>query len=111
MSESDIINRIKELMAEKNISINMLAKKSDIAQSTLSSMMNRENLPTLPTLTKICEGLNITLPQFFMQESDYVLTLTDNQSAMLSVYNSLTDDNQYLLFSIAKDILTLQKSK
>ena len=89
----------------------MLAKKSDIAQSTLSSMMNRENLPTLPTLTKICEGLNITLPQFFMQESDYVLTLTDNQSAMLSVYNSLTDDNQYLLFSIAKDILTLQKSK
>ena len=111
MSESDIINRIKELMAEKNISINMLAKKSDIAQSTLSSMMNRENLPTLPTLTKICEGLNITLPQFFMQESDYVLTLTDNQSAMLSVYNSLTDDNQCLLFSIAKEILTLQKGK
>lgn len=60
-----IVNRILELMNERNLNINQLAKLSNIRQSTLSNIFNAGNIPTIPTLIMICEGLEITLHEFF----------------------------------------------
>lgn len=60
-----IVNRILELMKERNLNINQLAKESNIRQSTLSNLFNAGNIPTIPTLIMICEGLDITLHDFF----------------------------------------------
>lgn len=60
-----IVNRILELMKERNLNINQLAKQSNIRQSTLSNLFNAGNIPTIPTLIMICEGLDITLHDFF----------------------------------------------
>ena len=58
--------RIAELCEEKHITINKLANISGITQSTLNNIMSgRNNSTTISTIQKICDGLEITMTDFF----------------------------------------------
>ena len=58
--------RIEELCEEKHITINKLANISGITQSTLNNIMSgRNNSTTISTIQKICDGLEITVTDFF----------------------------------------------
>lgn len=58
--------RIAELCEEKHITINKLANISGITQSTLNNIMSgRSNSTTISTIQKICDGLEITVTDFF----------------------------------------------
>ena len=58
--------RIAELCEEKPITINKLANISGITQSTLNNIMSgRNNSTTISTIQKICDGLEITVTDFF----------------------------------------------
>lgn len=58
--------RIAELCEEKHITINKLANISGITQSTLNNIMSgRNNSTTISTVQKICDGLEITVTDFF----------------------------------------------
>ena len=58
--------RIAELCEEKHITINKLANISGITQSTLNHIMSgRNNSTTISTIQKICDGLEITVTDFF----------------------------------------------
>ncbi len=58
--------RILELCKENSITINKLATISGITQSTLNNITNgRNNSTTIATIKKICDGLEITLEDFF----------------------------------------------
>lgn len=58
--------RIAELCEEKHITINKLANISGITQSTLNNIMSgRNNSTTMSTIQKICDGLEITVTDFF----------------------------------------------
>ena len=58
--------RIAELSEEKHITINKLANISGITQSTLNNIMSgRNNSTTISTIQKICDGLEITVTDFF----------------------------------------------
>lgn len=58
--------RILELCNENNITVNKLATVSGITQSTINNIVNgRNNSTTVSTVKKICDGLNITLIDFF----------------------------------------------
>lgn len=59
-------NRILELCNERNITINRLATICGITQSTLNNIISgRNNSLTISTLKKICDGLEITIQDFF----------------------------------------------
>ncbi len=61
-----IQNRIRQLCSERNITINKLSTICGITQSTLNNIFTRpNNKPTVSTIKKICDGLNITLVDFF----------------------------------------------
>lgn len=66
MDKSIIGNRIKELCRERNMTINALAVKSNVPPSTLKNIVsgNVENTG-VETLSKICDGLNISIKDFF----------------------------------------------
>lgn len=65
-----IQRRIRELCEERNITVNKLAMICGITQSTLNNIFSRtENKPTVSTIKKICDGLHITLSEFF--DTDY----------------------------------------
>lgn len=58
--------RIAELCEEKHITINKLANISGITQFTLNNIMSgRNNSTTISTIQKICDGLEITVTDFF----------------------------------------------
>lgn len=58
--------RIVELCNERNIAINTLANLSGVSPSTVYSMLNEKSQnPGIVSLKKLCDGLDITLRQFF----------------------------------------------
>jgi transcriptional regulator with XRE-family HTH domain len=58
--------RILELCREQNISINKLCSNSGITQSTINNIINgRNNSTTISTIKKVCDGLDITIEEFF----------------------------------------------
>ncbi len=61
-----VSQKILKLCEEKNISINKLAAISFVTQSTVQGLIQEKSQsPKLATIKKICEGLGITLEEFF----------------------------------------------
>jgi len=61
-----IANRIIELCKERNITPNALSYRAAVPQSTIKSILNDESLnPGIVTIKKLCDGLEISLPDFF----------------------------------------------
>ena len=64
-----IQRRIRELCTERNITLNKLATICGITQSTLNNIFTRNyTKPTVSKIKKICDGLEITLSEFFNTE-------------------------------------------
>ena len=58
--------RIIELCNERNIAINALANISGVSPSTIYSMLNeKSNNPGIVTIHQVCDGLEISLREFF----------------------------------------------
>lgn len=61
--------RIMELCRERDISVNKLANMSGVTQSTLNNIVSgRNNSATVSTVKKLCDGLGITIEEFFRSE-------------------------------------------
>lgn len=61
-----VVLRLQEICAENNITYNDLANRSGITPSTIYSMMDQSRRDiSLVTIKKICDGLEITLSDFF----------------------------------------------
>lgn len=66
--------RILELCKENNITINKLATVSGVTQSTVNNIISkRNNSATVATIKKLCDGVGITLSDFF--NTDYFNSL------------------------------------
>lgn len=60
--------KIKELAKSKGLTLNDLANKMGINRVTLSNMINGN--PTVSTLSKIAESLNVPISELFLVEED-----------------------------------------
>lgn len=61
--------RIAVLCKERNITVNKLSVMCGITQSTLNNIMSgRNNSTTVSTVKKICDGLDISIRDFFSSE-------------------------------------------
>ncbi len=61
--------RIIDICRERNITINKLAIISGVTQSTLNNIVSgRNNSVTVSTIKKLCDGLEITITDFFTAE-------------------------------------------
>lgn len=60
------IERITELLTEKDLTVSGLAYSSGISESTIKSILNGQSRnPGIVTLKKICDGLEVTVGEFF----------------------------------------------
>ncbi len=61
--------RIIELCEERNIAVNALANISGVVPSTIYSMINEKSQnPGVVSIKEICDGLEITVREFFDSE-------------------------------------------
>ncbi len=67
MDIMDVIKaRLLQLCGEKNLSINKLATISALPPSSVKNILyGKSNDPKIRTLKKLCDGLEITLGEFF----------------------------------------------
>lgn len=97
----DINKKIEELRFQRGWSIYELAQKAGIAQSTLTSMINRGNPPKIDTLICICEAFGITLSQFFM-EDEHLEVLSKNEQELISLFRKLPTNKKQALIQLLK---------
>lgn len=58
--------RILQLCKQNSITVNKLATISGITQSTLNNIVGgRNNSTTISTIKKLCDGLEISIEEFF----------------------------------------------
>lgn len=61
-----VVNRIYELCRERKITPNALSYMAGVPQATVKSILNGESKnPGIVTLKKLCDGLEISLIEFF----------------------------------------------
>lgn len=61
-----VAQRILKLCRERNIAVNALANISGVSPSTIYSMLNQKSQnPGVVSIKKICDGLEITVREFF----------------------------------------------
>ena len=106
MTINAIHKRINELIEEKGWSLYKLAEKSGLPQSSLYTMMKRNTMPQLDTLEAICNGLGITLCDFFVSfskvgKSEYV---TEKDNSLLEILHTLPDSLYELVLVYAKGL-------
>ena len=69
-TKNAVADRIIQLCNQKNIAINALANISGISPSTLYSVLNEKSQnPGIVTIKKLCDGLEISLYEFFDTET------------------------------------------
>lgn len=88
--------RLKEILAERGMTLKEFAQESGISASNLSNYVNGNISPTLETLNKIASHLHLELTELFVEKKDIELYAKVNG----------------ILYPISsKDIITLVNSK
>lgn len=108
MDDFDVMGRIKELCVSRSWTYYRLAKEADIPYSSLSTMLHKAYVPSVPSLIKICNGFGITLSQFFSQEDD-TAKLTKKQRVCLEHWNQLDEQSQMLALAYMKGLADRQE--
>lgn len=103
MRDINVIQHIKDLCAERQWSYYRLAKEAGIPYSTVSNMFHRTNIPSIPTLQKMCDGFGITLSDFFRDELAEI-HLTGPQQEVLELYRRLSLDDRKLFIAYGKGL-------
>ena len=61
--------RILDLCREKDLTVNKLSNISGVTQSTVNNIVSgRNNSATISTIKKLCDGMGITIEDFFHSE-------------------------------------------
>ena len=94
------LERIRELLNERNWSMYTLSKASGIPQSTLSNLFIRCNDPSIATLEKICAALGITLSEFF---STPEAAKENRYSDLIREWNRLSSSAQAHFLALMKE--------
>ncbi len=94
MTALEISAHITFLREQKGITVNKLANLAGISQSFLREVELGRKKPTVEVLGYICEGLGITLKDFFDEELSEGLK---NDSLLQQVYRLTPKQRQCLL--------------
>ncbi len=100
----DVLEKIRSFRIERNWTEYQLAEKSELPQSTISSWYRKNQIPTIPSLEKICKAFGITLAQFFTDDYAEITPLTKQQSEVLHEWNKLNERQQKIIVELLKEM-------
>ena len=105
----DILNKILEERTKRGWSEYTLAQNAGLTQSTISTWYRKDLQPSVASIEKVCNGLGITLSQFFFDpETETRYPLTENQRRMVDKWAALTPEQQRILMELIEQ---MQQSK
>lgn len=81
------------------MTIYALAKASELPWQTVKNLVNQMNNPTVSTIEMLCNGLGITMSQFFA-ENEESFSLTSEQKHIIDQWNALSADEKRVFFDL-----------
>ncbi len=103
----DVSLRLKQLMDERGLNMYSLSKRSNLSWNTIKNIFGRTTNPTVATLSQLCEGLGITLAQFF--EEDNALHPTAEHQHLINRWDQLSIREKQLVSDMIDVILEQRK--
>lgn len=102
MEQNYVLTRIREMLDQRNWSLYKLSQETGIPYSSLNSLFQKNNQPTITTLEKICAGFHISMSQFFEENiSDVpVCDFTDEEIETTMKIRSLSAHDRRILLSL-----------
>lgn len=99
MIENNVLQRISQLCEQRHWSLYRLAKEANIPYSNLNNIFHRGTCPTIPTLEKICTGLEISLSEFFEFYTTPKIDskFTESETDLVYLFRTLSKKDQELL--------------
>lgn len=107
MKEEYVLKRVTQLREERGWSLYRLAKEADISYSTLSNTFHRNNVPSVSTLMRICEGFGITLSEFFDEAGTMPKQLTVSDQRLLADFHRLPRNDKNLVTAYMQGLLKI----
>lgn len=98
----DILEKINKLRLERGWSVYKLAEESGLTQSTIANMFSRKTMPSISTLTQICNAFGISLSEFF---SDNKNELNDEEFLLLANFRKLSEKDKNTIKSLISSLI------
>lgn len=99
----DAIKRIDQLMAERNWSDYKLSMESGLSSSTIANIHRRNTVPSIATLEAICHAFGISLSQFFAEENNNIVQLSDEQFSFFKKWTTLTNAQKEIIDALINE--------
>lgn len=100
----DVAARLAELREARGWSKNRLAKESGVSQSFVSEIEAGTGKPTVEVLSRLCDSLNVTLAEFFTDESTGQLDVPPELRELIAVARDLTREQRNALVHMGRVI-------
>ena len=101
-SKFDILGKIEEERLKRGWSEYLLAQNSNISQSTISTWYRKKLQPSVASIEHICDGLGITLSQFFSENVSS--EISSEQHALLESWQKLNPTQRTALLQFIKTL-------
>ena len=95
----DVTKKLMLILEDRGWSESRLAKESNLPYSTVLNIFQRNNQPSISTLEAMCNGLGITLAQFFTEDESLVM-LTEEQKEILEKYEVLSKGQKEMIVDL-----------
>ena len=99
--EEIVAKKIDLLRNQKNYSVRELSTRSGVATSAISNIIRCKKIPSIYTLSCICNALEISLSDFF-NPNEEVLMLRGKESILIKIYRELSPMSQDTLIKVSK---------
>jgi len=95
MNKKNILNRIKKIIEENNLSNSEFAEKIGIPKSSVTHLLSERNNPSLDIIIKISEAFeNISTDYLiFGQENQVKATIQHSNTLFNELYESFAEDS------------------
>lgn len=103
------VRRIIEIRDEYGYSNEKMAKLCGLRPEHLRRIIRNDSRPRLDTIEDICNGMDMTLREFY--ESEVFGSNTVNQSELMHLYMNLDPEYKMLLLKIASELRATQGLK
>ena len=77
------VEGVYNLAADRGLSVYQLAKKSDVPYTTIKAAEHRGSQLTVDTIERLCDGLGITLYDFFREDAEESATAVRETNATI----------------------------